>query len=304
MSPLILHHYPLSPFSEKIRAMLGYAGLPWQSVITREMPPRPHLEVLAGGYRKIPVAQIGADIFCDTRTIATEIARLSGKPELALEHCAPEIRDYIAHTDLQAFLACVLSAGGRELGRKVSASLSPREVLRLLADRVAFGRGATVSPMDIFRARPSVHVADVERRLGDRAFLFGDTPCHADFSTWHSLWFLCDQGGSRAVLNAPRTRAWMARMRAFGQGRPEMLSPEQALAAARDTAPRPVPEAFRTGPHLGKAVRIAPSDYGRIATEGVLAGESPSGWILAREAPGVGPVHVHFPKDGFRLDVP
>ncbi|HBC20217.1 MAG TPA: glutathione S-transferase family protein, partial [Alcanivorax sp.] len=53
MSDLILHHYALSPFSEKVRAMLGYAGLDWQSVTVREMPPRPMLAPLAGGYRKI-----------------------------------------------------------------------------------------------------------------------------------------------------------------------------------------------------------------------------------------------------------
>jgi hypothetical protein len=49
--------------------MLGYADLSWQSCITREMPPRPLLARLAGGYRKIPVAQIGADIFCDSRVL-------------------------------------------------------------------------------------------------------------------------------------------------------------------------------------------------------------------------------------------
>jgi len=36
MSELILHHYTLSPFSEKARAMLGYAGLQWQSVTVAE----------------------------------------------------------------------------------------------------------------------------------------------------------------------------------------------------------------------------------------------------------------------------
>ena len=29
---LILHHYPMSPFSEKIRAVLGFKQLAWQSV--------------------------------------------------------------------------------------------------------------------------------------------------------------------------------------------------------------------------------------------------------------------------------
>ena len=84
MQEFILYHYAMSPFSEKVRAMLGYAGLSWQSVIVREMPPRPMLSALAGGYRKVPVAQSGADVFCDSRAIADEIARLSGKPELSL----------------------------------------------------------------------------------------------------------------------------------------------------------------------------------------------------------------------------
>jgi len=92
MTDLILHHYPMSPFSQKTRSMLGYANLPWQSVITREMLPRPHLQTLAGGYRKIPVAQIGADIFCDSHSIASEIARLSDKPELALETAVQKYR--------------------------------------------------------------------------------------------------------------------------------------------------------------------------------------------------------------------
>ena len=91
MPDLILHHYPMSPFSEKIRAMLGYSRMHWQSVLTREMPPRPLVASLAGGYRKIPVAQIGADIFCDSRTIAREIAILANQPALALENCSPEV---------------------------------------------------------------------------------------------------------------------------------------------------------------------------------------------------------------------
>ncbi|MEQ9465562.1 MAG: hypothetical protein RJQ10_18015 [Haliea sp.] len=46
---LILHHYAMSPFAQKIRSMLGYAGLPWQSAIAREMPPRPVVAQRAAG---------------------------------------------------------------------------------------------------------------------------------------------------------------------------------------------------------------------------------------------------------------
>ena len=105
MNDLILHHYAMSPFSEKIRIMLGYAQVNWQSCITREMPPRPLLARLAGGYRKIPVAQMGADIFCDSKIIAAEIAQLSQKPLLAVENLDAEQQSYISKVDLEIFFA-------------------------------------------------------------------------------------------------------------------------------------------------------------------------------------------------------
>ncbi|MDP3605986.1 MAG: glutathione S-transferase N-terminal domain-containing protein, partial [Polaromonas sp.] len=33
MADLILHHYPNSPFSEKVRLILAYKLLPWKSVV-------------------------------------------------------------------------------------------------------------------------------------------------------------------------------------------------------------------------------------------------------------------------------
>ena len=32
MAEIILHHYPLSPYSEKIRLALGLKSVPWKSV--------------------------------------------------------------------------------------------------------------------------------------------------------------------------------------------------------------------------------------------------------------------------------
>ena len=69
MSDLILHHYPTSPFAEKIRMVLGYKQLSWQSVIIPMMMPKPDVVSLTGGYRRTPFLQIGADIYCDTALI-------------------------------------------------------------------------------------------------------------------------------------------------------------------------------------------------------------------------------------------
>ena len=66
---LILHHYPSSPFSEKIRLVLGFKQLPWKSVIIPSVMPKPDVVALTGGYLRTPVLQIGADIYCDTSLI-------------------------------------------------------------------------------------------------------------------------------------------------------------------------------------------------------------------------------------------
>ena len=47
MVELILHHYPNSPFSEKIRLVFGMKGMAWQSVIVPAINPKP--DVVAPG---------------------------------------------------------------------------------------------------------------------------------------------------------------------------------------------------------------------------------------------------------------
>ena len=59
MTDIILHHYPTSPFSEKVRLVLGYKKLAWKSVIIPSIMPKPDVIALTGGYRKTPFLQIG-----------------------------------------------------------------------------------------------------------------------------------------------------------------------------------------------------------------------------------------------------
>jgi glutathione S-transferase len=296
MSDLILHHYAMSPFAEKIRAMLGYADLAWLSVAVPEMPPRKTLEPLAGKYRKIPVMQIGADVFCDTRAISSEIARLSGKPELALENCSEEIQAFVRHTDLQVFLACVMSAPGGTLLRKLWKGSSLLNVAKFLRDRISMGRSASVKAAGPKRAKIIVReqLEDMERRLAGQPFLFGESPCIADFSAYHGLWFIRDLGESRFTDRYPLVTEWMNRMRAFGHGRVTVISADQALDAALAAQPRELADAAS-----GAQVSIVPDDYGQVAVQGGLVSETEHGWVIARDNARVGRVHVHFPKQGF-----
>lgn len=300
MSDFILHQYPMSPFSEKIRLMLGYAGIDWLSVQVREMPPRPLLEPLAGKYRRIPVAQIGADVFCDTRAISSEIARLSGKPELALENCSEAIQQFVRHTDLEVFMACILSAPGGTLLRKLRKGSSLLNVGRFLFDRINMGRKATVKAVGPKQSKQVVrtHLENMEQLLVKTPFLFGDKPTIADFSAYHSLWFIRDMGESRYVDRFTNVSAWMDRMAAFGHGRVTEVSAEHALDAALSAEPRELPESI-DNVASGQLVTISPDDYGQIPVSGQLLAGTAHGWVLGHNHPRVGRVNVHFPKQGF-----
>lgn len=301
MTPLILHHYALSPFSEKVRAMLGYAGLDWQSVTVREMPPRPMLAPLAGGYRKIPVAQSGADVFCDTRIIGQEIADLAGKPELVAANCDAQVQEFVARVDLEIFLACIISAGNLTLLRKVLKDASMLDLGRLLWDRIAMGSKAKVkanSPKQMKRM-VETHLADLETRLASQPFLFGDRPTAGDFSAYHSLWFQRDLAEQPRFKRFPKVNAWLDRVQDFGQGTPTPISADQALEQARSATPRPLPESTGDKALLGQTVRIAPDDYGRIPVQGTLVASTDERWIVARDEDTVGRVHVHLPRQGF-----
>ena len=301
MSDLILHHYALSPFSEKVRAMLGYAGLDWQSVTVREMPPRPQLAPLAGGYRKIPVAQSGADVFCDTRIISQEIARLADKPELVAANCDAQVQEFVAEVDLDIFLACIISAGNMTLLRKVLKESSLLDLGRLLWDRIAMGSKAKVktnSPKQMKRM-VETHLADLETRLESQPFLFGDSPNAGDFSAYHSLWFQRDLAEQPRFKRFPKVNAWLDRLQAYVQGNNTQISADQALEQARAASPRALPESTQDESLIGKTVSVAPDDYGRIPVEGTLVASTDERWIVARDEDAVGRVHVHLPRQGF-----
>ena len=80
MTDMILHHYETSPYAEKVRLGLGLKGLAWASVEIPVIMPKPDLTALTGGYRKTPVLQIGADLYCDSQLIMRELERRHPSP--------------------------------------------------------------------------------------------------------------------------------------------------------------------------------------------------------------------------------
>ena len=109
------------------------------------MPPRPNLDPLTGGYRKIPVLQVGADLFCDTRIITAEIATLTGRPELDRNHCSAEIQRFIDEVDLRVFFASASSASPAKALAAMLLKFGPFTTVKFIKDRVAMAGNAKVS---------------------------------------------------------------------------------------------------------------------------------------------------------------
>jgi hypothetical protein len=81
-------------------------------------------------------------------------------------------------------------------------------------------------------------------------------PTHADFSTYHSLWFIHDLAESPLLQGHPRLLNWMARMKAFGHGQAQQINEAQALQAAQ-AQPRAIAQEYRQDVLIGQTVTIA-----------------------------------------------
>ena len=293
MTKPILHHYPLSPYAEKIRRMLAYCELPYDSVETSPMLPRKDLDQLTGGYRRIPVAQWGADIYCDTRAIAERIATDCNKPELAPSKQSAKQADFIARVDGELFFALVGLAFGGSLKQKMKQEFGLIRLLRFAWDRMKLMKGAKPTPKgEQAKAMVQAHLNDMEARL-TQPFVFGNTPTLADFTAYHGLWFLYAVGEHPGIENYPNIQAWMAKMVALGSTQVSDITADDSLRIARDAAPLD----HGSGTQM---VSIVPDDYGLLPVSGQLVREDELEYVIARQSKKAGLVHVHFPRQGFK----
>lgn len=300
---MLLHHYPMSPFSEKVRLMFGYTGTSWQGVISPEMPPRPNLDPILAGYRRIPVAQDGADFYCDTRLISAELAFRCRRPELDPANCDEAALGLEAGLEKEVFWACVTSLPPSVVLKQLVRNISLIGAYRFIKDRAGVARKATskAPPPKEAKILFRRHLEALDQILAEGGdFLGGAAPSHLDFAAYHTLWFQRVVGERPEPQGVPAVLAWYARMGAFGHGEHREISGQEAFAAINNSEPLAV-SAERAGhARVGDQLAIGPDDYALDATEGVLVGADEQRWILARDTEH-GTVHVHFPTEGFLL---
>lgn len=312
MADIILHHYPSSPFSEKIRLIFGYKKMAWKSVIVPRIMPKPDVVALTGGYRKTPFLQIGSDIYCDTALICDVLEHLTPSPTLYPS----------SHKGLARILA--QWADDRLFWTAMAYNFSPAGTAQLFGggppenwgpiakvfseDRAKMRSGMPrTAPGDAASAYRS-YLRRLANMLEDQPYLLGSAPCVADFAAYHPLWFTRTQTSVMAGIleSTPAVLTWMDRMAALGQGDMTISNATESIAQSLiSTRGKGIFYSIQFqdehGIPLGSRVTIASESFGPETTEGELVAATRMHYTLRRVDERAGTVHVHFPRVGFVL---
>lgn len=306
---IFLHHYPTSPFAEKIRAIMGYKHLAWKSVFQPMVMPKPDMQSLTGGYRRIPILQIGNQIVCDTMLICDVLEHLAPEKTLCPQGQKGAARTVAQWADSMLFTVAMAYNFQPAGAAHVFKDQAPENLKAFAADRQAMRGGAPrMNPADAAATYKS-YLRRISSMLNGQSFLLGDQPSVADFAVYHSLWFTRKIVPPVAsVLDAtPAVLAWMDRIAAFEQGEPSKSNAIESIAACAYSMPASSlfghENTFQDehGIALGSQVSITAESFGLEPSSGELVAATRTRYTLRRVDARAGEVFVHFPRIGFIL---
>ena len=287
MNDLILHHYSTSPFSEKVRLVLGMKRMSWRSVTVPRILPKPDVVALTGGYRRTPFMQIGADIYCDSLLMCRVIDRLVPGPPLYPASEGAGLAEIVAQwADSTLFWTAVPYTMQPAGAAHLFAGAPPDYVKAFGADRAAMNPSMRRAPTHDGAAALAEYLRRLEAMLGDgRPFLLGSVASIADFSAAQSIWFMRRAPPIAEMLGGyPKVVAWFARVAEFGHGESTPMGSDEAIVLA-----------------AGDAVTVAAADYAHDEIAGTIVGLDGEEVVIARDDARAGRVHVHFPRIGFHV---
>lgn len=304
MSDIILHHYPQSPVAEKVRVVLGIKQLNWYSVEIPRLPPKPDLMPLTGGYRRTPVMQIGADIYCDSQCIIREIQRRFPEPTLYPGGGAGLPWALSRWTDGPVFKLAinVVLGAAEELPEAFAADRG----------RLYFGPDFKIEQLqqsiNQALAELRAHLGWIEQRLSSgRQFILGNEPGLPDALCYYLIWFIRGRyaGGPEFLSQFKNLVNWEERVKAIGHGQSEPITAGKALEIARNaesiTPEKPDPgDPQQLKP--GMQVDIVPAeDGGDPIVTGTIVSLEAETISIQRSDEQVGDVVVHFPRVGYSV---
>jgi len=308
-SEIIFHAYPQSPVAEKVRIAFGIKGLAWRKVEIPRLPPKPMLTALTGGYRRTPVMQIGADIYCDSQCIIRELERRHPSPsvmptaDFGLMWCLSRWTDGALFDQT---VRHVLGAAGDNLDKNFAADRG-----RLyLGEDWAEGLKKANADLPHLVAQMRAPLSWINAQLGDgRKFLLGPAPAAIDAQFYHVVWFLRGRwsDGPSFLSEFPDLVRWEDNVRSIGHGTSSDMSPEEAIARARDLesiSETGVAAHDPQGLEVGLSVAVQPDvNGGEQPVVGTVRFANAETIVIERTAEDVGTVCVHFPRSGYRVSV-
>lgn len=307
MPDLILHHYPRSPFSEKVRLLLGHKQLAWKSVVIPAISPKPDVVALTGGYRRTPLLQVGCDIYCDTALIADVLEHLAPAPTAYPEPEKGMSRILAQWADSTLFWAAMAYNLQPRGAAELFAGMPPEAAKAFSDDRAKMsGSGMTrLRPADAAGAYKS-YLRRLSDMLDDKPFLLGEVPCIADFSAYHPLWYTRRIEALKDLLElTPAVLDWMDRMADIGHGESTPMTSAEAIEVARTARPHTLlsDSTFQDdhGIPLGSQVTVRAETFGPEETAGELVAATRMHYTLRRTDARAGTLDVHFPRIGYVL---
>ncbi len=293
---LILHQYEISPFSEKVRVALGIKQLAWHACNQPSILPKPELTRLTGGFRRIPVLQIGADLYFDSLFIIEELERRFPAASV-FAGGGPGLAGAVAPwSDGELFTTVVGMLFGGDWVVNEAFLKDRSELMGRPFDPAAMAAAAPQMTIDLRR-----HLDLLEIQLGDgRQFLTGSLADAVDAAVYCQIRFIrWGRGRSETELkDFPRLLAWEARVAALGHGeRLSDASQEEAVAIARAASPAPLrPGGGSAEVSPGDKVRFKYHDANTPVLEGTVVRVDARSLTVRPEVSEVGEIHLHFPR--------
>ena len=254
--------------------------------------------------------QIGADIYCDSQCIIRELDRrhptppFFPSPEAGLMWCLSRWTDG-ALFDLA--VKVVLGSAGDDLPRDFA---EDRGRLYLGPDW-AEGLKAANADLPHLVSQLRAPFSWLEMQLQDgRKFLLGDAPAAIDAQIYYVIWFVHGRwdNGPALLSEFPHLQRWRETMLAMGHGTMTEMTPEAAIARAAECSPIAQSTSDANEPQglsVGMLVVISPDvNGGEQPVEGRITGVDQETITVLRHEPDVGDIAVHFPRAGYRVDVP
>jgi glutathione S-transferase len=308
MHDFILHHYDFSPFSEKIRTLLGHKNAHYKIVNIPIIMPKPDLVALTGGYRKTPILQHDNHIYCDTRLMARVIdEQFSGESIFpsGLSLTANTLAQWADQHLFSVAVALAFSPAGFKAFRQHTPEKFVGDFVNDRAKMREGGSGLSMGADTALQLMP-IYLRQIEQQLKDIGpYICGTQISIADFSIYHCLWFINNNAGVRGLLEGyQQLNQWFESMKTIGHGSQTSIDAITAINIAR-SAQKVLfsKEDFLVvnGFSFGERVEIVPTDYGITAVTGELVVSKIDEVVIKRIDEKAGEVYVHFPRVGYKM---